>query len=183
MMSSTQTTAGLIHIYTGEGKGKTTAAIGLTVRCAGSGGRVIFCQFLKDNRSSELNILRSLPQVELVLAPTCYGFYKFLNEQQRAEARQTYSQLLRQALHAASRPEQPARLLILDEAVAAYNHKLLEQEVLLDFLRHKPTELEVVLTGRQPAPELMELADYLSDIHKIKHPFDHGIPARQGIEK
>ncbi len=181
-MNNAQST-GLIHIYTGEGKGKTTAAIGLTVRCAGSGARVVFCQFLKDNRSSELNILRRLPQVELVLAPTCYGFYKYLNEEQRAEARQTYSQLLRRAISAATQPDQPTRLLILDEAIAAYNHRLLEPEVLLDFLRNKPNELEVVLTGREPAPELMELADYLSDIHKIKHPFDQGIPARSGIEK
>ena len=67
---------------------------------------------MKDNRSSELNILRQLPQVELVLAPTCYGFYKYLNEEQRAEARQTYSQLLRRAISAATQPElyEPAAL-------------------------------------------------------------------------
>ena len=175
--------AGLIHIYTGEGKGKTTAAIGLTIRCAGSGGRVVFCQFLKDNRSSELNILRQLPQVDLVQAPTSFGFYKYLDEQQKAAARQTYSRLLRQAIGAATATDKPARLLVLDEAIAAYNHRLLEPEVLLDFLRNKPRQLEVVLTGRGPAAELAALADYLSDIHKIRHPFDKGVAARPGIEK
>ena len=176
--------SGLIHIYTGDGKGKTTAAVGLAIRCAGSGGKVVFCQFLKDNRSSELNILTALPHIELVQAPQSFGFYKNLNDEQRAAARQTYSQLLRQAIRAAVNSENPARLLVLDEAVAAYNHQLLEQELLLDFLQNtKPAALEVVLTGREPAAELAALADYISNIQKIKHPFDQGVKARRGIEK
>lgn len=180
--------AGLIHIYTGDGKGKTTAAVGLAVRCAGSSpdsaeNRVVFCQFLKDNQSSELNILAALPQIELVQAPQSFGFYKNLNEEQRSAARQTYSQLLRRAISTALAPERPARLLVLDEAIAAYNHQLLERDVLLDFLQNKPDALEVVLTGREPAAELAALADYISNIQKVKHPFDQGIPARRGIEK
>ncbi len=175
---------GLIHIYTGEGKGKTTAAVGLAIRCAGSGGRVVFCQFLKDNQSSELNILRQLPEVEIVQAEAVHGFYKNLNDEQRAAARQTAEQLLHRAIAAASDAGQPsARLLVLDEAVAAYNHQLLPCDVLLDFLRTKPQGLEVVLTGRAPAPELLALADSISEIRKVKHPFDRGIAARRGIEK
>ena len=175
------TQTGLIHIYTGDGKGKSTAAVGLAVRCAGSGGQVIFCQFMKNNRSSELNILRQLPQIQLVQATECFGFYKYLNEEQRAAAAQVCGQLLEQAIAAAQNSN--ARLLVLDEVISSYNHKLLPQKRLLDFLQHKPAGLEVVLTGRNPAPELAALADYLSDIRKIKHPYDQGIAAREGIEK
>lgn len=178
---TTPDTPGLIHIYTGDGKGKTTAAVGLAVRCAGSDGQVVFCQFMKNNRSSELNILRQLPQIQLVQAEQCFGFYKYLNEEQQAAAALVCSQLLEQAIAAAE--ESNARLLVLDEAISSYNHGLLPRQRLLDFLQHKPARLEVALTGRDPAPELAELADYLSDIRKIKHPFDKGIAAREGIEK
>ena len=73
-------------------------------------------------------------------------------------------------------------LLILDEAIAAYNLKLVDSKLLLEFLNTKPEALEVVLTGRDPAPELVELADYVSEVKKIKHPFDRGVKARKGIE-
>lgn len=172
-------TQGLVHIYTGEGKGKTTAALGLAVRCAGSGGRVVFCQFMKDNRSSELNILRQLPQICLVQAEKCFGFYKYLNAEQRAAAKVVCGNLLEQAIAAAAE----SRLLVLDEIISAYNHQLVSKERLLAFLQNRPAGLEVVLTGRSPASELADLADYISDIQKIKHPFDRGIPARLGIEK
>ena len=73
-------------------------------------------------------------------------------------------------------------LLVMDEAMAAYNHGLIDRERLLGFLREKPESLEVVMTGRDPAAELLELADYVSEIRKVKHPFDRGITARKGIE-
>jgi cob(I)alamin adenosyltransferase len=172
---------GLVHIYTGDGKGKTTAAVGLTVRCAGNGGTVVFCQFLKNNRSSELAILRSVPNIKIVQSDKIFGFYKNLSPEQRAEAAANAEELLKRATAAAI--SENARLLVLDEIIGAYNHELVNRQTLLDFLQNKPTDLEVVLTGRNPAPELIALADYVSNIQKIKHPFDKGIPARPGIEK
>ena len=74
------------------------------------------------------------------------------------------------------------RLLVLDEALDACNAGMVDLDTVVEFLKHKPKELEVVLTGRDPAPELLELADYVSRVVKIKHPFDQGIPARLGIE-
>ena len=74
------------------------------------------------------------------------------------------------------------RLLVMDELIASYNLDMVDKEEVLTFLKDKPQELEVVLTGRDPAPELCELADYISRIVKVKHPFDKGIPARKGIE-
>jgi cob(I)alamin adenosyltransferase len=172
---------GLVHIYTGDGKGKTTAAVGLTVRCAGNGGTVVFCQFLKNNRSSELAILRSVPNIKIIQSDKIFGFYKNLSPEQRAEAAVNAEELLMRAMAAAI--SENARLLVLDEIIGAYNHELVNRQTLLDFLQNKPADLEVVLTGRSPAPEIITLADYVSNIQKIKHPFDKGIPARPGIEK
>ncbi|MEE0777259.1 MAG: cob(I)yrinic acid a,c-diamide adenosyltransferase [Bacillota bacterium] len=173
--------SGLIHIYTGDGKGKTTAAVGLTVRCAGYGDEVVFAQFLKNNRSSERNILEQIDKVHIISSEKVYGFYKNLSPEQRAEAKVTYTKLLTESL--AKAKETNCRMLVLDEIIATYNHDLIDKEMLLDFLKQKPEELEVVMTGRNPAEELVELADYVSEIRKIKHPFDQGIPARKGIEK
>ncbi len=85
---------GLIHLYCGDGKGKTTAAVGLSVRAAGAGKRVLFAQFLKDGSSSELNVLRALPNVEVACCEQNFGFFKAMDGQTKAAARLTYSALL-----------------------------------------------------------------------------------------
>jgi len=145
---------GLIHIYCGDGKGKTTAAIGLSIRAAGSGKRVLFVQFLKKSETSELNILENMRGVT-VLRPN--GGEEWMDRK--------------------------ADLLVLDEAIGAYNKEVIDRVRLLKFLHEKPEELEVVMTGRNPAEELIDLADYVSEIKKVKHPFDKGVRARIGIEK
>ncbi|MCI8745481.1 MAG: cob(I)yrinic acid a,c-diamide adenosyltransferase [Lachnospiraceae bacterium] len=169
-----------IHIYCGDGKGKTTAAMGLALRAAGSGRKVLVAQFLKDGSSSELKILRELPGVKVLTCPRQFGFYWNMTEEQKAEAECSYEELFEKAAGAAV--EEDIFLLVMDELIAAYNHGLLDRERVLAFLREKPEGLEVVLTGRDPDPELVKLADYVSEIQKKKHPFDKGIPAREGIE-
>jgi len=169
-----------IHIYCGDGKGKSTAALGLAVRAAGSGKKVILAQFLKDGSSSELQILKEIPQIQFFCCKKNFGFFWNMDEEGRAEAGEAYSQLFEQVTEKAVREE--AFLLVLDEFVAAYKHGLVNREKALHFLRNKPEQLEVVLTGRDPDTELLELADYVSEIQKRKHPFDQGIPARKGIE-
>ncbi len=169
---------GLIHIYGGDGKGKTSAALGLALRAVGAGRRVLFVQFLKNGTSSEMKLLTKLPQIETAFCPTQHGFYKNMDEAERAAAREDYEALLQAALARAAELD----LLILDEAVSACNHQLIAEEELLGFLRHKPAELELVLTGRKPSAALLELADYVTEMRKIKHPFDRGVKARKGIE-
>lgn len=169
-----------IHIYCGDGKGKTTAAMGLALRAAGSGRKVLVAQFLKDGSSSELKILRELPSVKVLTCLRQFGFYWNMTEEQKAEAECSYEELFEKAAGAAV--EEDIFLLVMDELIAAYNHGLLDRERVLAFLREKPEGLEVVLTGRDPDPELVKLADYVSEIQKKKHPFDKGIPAREGIE-
>lgn len=172
---------GLTHIYTGNGKGKTTAAVGLGIRCAGSGGRVLFSQFLKDNKSSELSVLKGIENIQLELCGETFGFYFRMSEETKQQAKETYGNYLETILAAAGTGEY--QMLIMDEIIATYHYEFIDRQRLLEFLRHKPEQLEVVLTGRDPAEELIELADYVSEIVKVKHPYDQGIPARKGIEK
>ena len=169
---------GLIHLYCGEGKGKTTAAVGLAVRASGAGKQVFFTQFFKDGSSSEVKRLRELPGVKTMHAQTVKGFYRSMTPEQRAKAREDYTALFRQVTAASEK----ADLLILDEIVSACNRGVVPEALVTDFLRSKPSGLEVVLTGRNPAPALLELADYITEMRKQRHPFDRGIPARKGIE-
>ena len=169
--------AGLIHLYCGDGKGKTTAAVGLAVRAAGAGKQVIFTQFFKDGSSSEVESLKLLG-IRTIHAQTVKGFYRAMNEQQRQQARQDYTALFRQVTDAAK----DAGLLILDEIVSACNRGVVPEGLVVDFLQNKPSALEVVLTGRDPSPALVELADYITEMRKLRHPFDRGVAARKGIE-
>ena len=169
---------GLIHLYCGDGKGKSTAAVGLAVRAAGAGKRVLFLQFFKDGSSSEIAMLRQLPGVEVLVCPRHFGRFRNMSEEQKQEAREAYGALFEEACRKAAE----ADLLVLDEAVSACGHGIVQEEKLLSFLKQKPEELEVVLTGREPSEGLSAAADYITRMEKLRHPFDVGIPARLGIE-
>ena len=168
---------GLIHLYCGDGKGKTTAAVGLAVRASGAGKRVVFTQFFKDGSSSEVESLKRLG-IRTIHAQTVKGFYRSMNEQEREQARQDYTALFRKVTDEAK----DADLLILDEIVSACNRGVVPETLVVDFLKNKPAQLEVVLTGRDPSPALMELADYITEMRKLRHPYDRGTAARKGIE-
>lgn len=170
---------GLVHLYCGDGKGKTTAAMGLAMRAAGRGLRVLIVQFLKSTQTGELEILKLLPQVKVLRSSEHLGFTFRMNEEQKRRAAAIQQQLFA----GAKEQMQDTDLLILDEVMAAINAGMLQTEQVAGLLRERPAGLEVVLTGRNPPPELIELADYISEIKKVKHPFDKGIAARDGIER
>lgn len=172
---------GLIHIYCGDGKGKTTCATGLAIRMVGAGKKVVFSRFLKEETSSELKVLLNLPGIVMCCCDKCFGFVWNMTEDMKREAKQYYADYFVQVVEKAK--AEKADMLVLDELVGAYNYQLVNQQEVLRFLREKPEHLEVVLTGRNPGKELIELADYVSQIQKIKHPYDQGICARTGIEK
>lgn len=172
---------GLIHIYFGDGKGKTTAAVGLAVRCAGRGNKVLLVQFLKSRDSGELYSLAKLPDIEVMRGKESKKFTFQMNEEEKHALLIEHSKMFEQVL--AKIKNGGYSLLILDEVIGALNAKVFEMPKLIEFLRHKPENLEVVLTGRNPAPELVEIADYVSEMRKVKHPMDKGIMAREGIEK
>lgn len=170
--------SGLIHIYCGDGKGKTTAAIGLAIRAAGAGKKVVFAQFFKDGSSSEISALQATDNIQTVHCNTIRGFWRQMDDVQRTKASEDYTNFLTDIIVLAS----DADLLVMDEIISACNHGTITEAVVLDFLHSKPRNLEVVLTGRNPSEALLELADYVSEMRKIKHPYDYGIAAREGIE-
>lgn len=171
---------GLIHIYCGDGKGKTTAATGLAVRAAGCGMKVLFVRFLKNEVSGELRILDEISEIEVLHLQKSFGFYNTLTAEEKRLAGEVYGQLWSTAARKAASGDYD--LLVMDEFMAAYNYGLIPHQEALKFLREKPEGLEVVLTGRNPSGELIEVSDYVSEIQKIKHPFDRNIKARRGIE-
>lgn len=171
---------GLIEVYCGDGKGKTTAATGLAVRAAGCGMRVLFVRFLKNEHSGELVVLDKIPEIDVIHLNREFGFVFRMTEEEKQEAKEVYSNLWQEAVRRAV--EEEYDMLVADEFMAAYRYEFIDHVHALDFLKNKPGKLEVVLTGRDPAPEIQELAEYISEVKKIKHPFEQGVPARRGIE-
>ena len=175
-----QNKQGLVHIYCGDGKGKTSAAVGLAVRAAGRGMSVLVVRFLKTENSGEVNVLRSISGISVTPCDRTFGFVFRMNEAQKREAAQYYQKRFEDAVQEAVQGQYD--LLILDEILASCNYGMVQEQSVLEFLRTRPEKLEVVLTGRDPSAALVELADYVSEICMRKHPYTKGIQARRGIE-
>ena len=171
---------GLIHVYEGDGKGKTTAAVGLAVRCAGSGRKVLFSQFLKSDTSNELKVLRKIENIEVYTKKNNFGFTFNMTDDEKLKAREFFTNHLKDIIHLVN--EGKFDLLVMDEVIDAYNLDMVSHDILTEFLKNRPQNLEVVMTGRNPKDEITELADYLTHFQKVKHPFDKGLRAHVGIE-
>ncbi len=172
------TGTGRIHLYYGDGKGKTTAAVGQIVRAAGCGLQVLVFQFLKDNSSNERKILEALPGVTCLPGREPVKWVSRMNGPEKAELKHYNNKALDEIVKFCS----PFDILFLDEALCAVQLEVLSEEKLLSFLQHKPRGLEVILTGHEVTDRLMDVADYVTLMTKIKHPYDEGITAREGIE-
>jgi len=166
---------GLIHLYWGEGKGKTTAAVGLAVRALGRGKRVAVVQFLKDGTSGELEPLRRLGAA-VYSGGGCGKFAARMTPEEREDTARRNTGHLRRAL------EVPCDLLILDEACAAWRLDMVDQELLKRAVLERPEGREVVLTGREPAPWMLEAAHYSTEMKCHRHPYQEGVSAREGVE-
>ena len=169
---------GRIHIYYGHGKGKTTCAMGLAMRAAGSGLKVLVFQFLKNNNSSERNILEQIPNVTCLPGREKVKFVSRMNSDEKAELKHYNSKALDEIIKFCS----PFDVLVLDEVLSAVEMGVLSENKLMEFLNHKPRGLEVVMTGHEITERILDVADYATDFTKIKHPYDEGIMAREGIE-
>lgn len=170
----------LIHLYYGEGKGKTTAAMGLALRALGHGRRVLVAQFLKKNNSGELSALARFPTARLVLGPAVSGFWSRADEAARAHiaAEQTaYLDELTRVV-AGFEPE----LTVLDELAHAQAVGAVAFPAVEALVRAAQRTGEVALTGRRATEPVLQLCDYITKLHKERHPFDRGIAARKGVE-
>lgn len=167
---------GLVHVYTGDGKGKTTAAVGLCARAAGCGLRAGFFQFLKDGDSGEVKTLQMLGVVTAAAGTDKFTWDMDAAEKKACAAEQ--AQLLQQATALAKDVD----VLVLDEVVGAVSAGMLKEADLLAFVQKKPPHLELVLTGRDAPAALLALADYATEMKALRHPFERGVAARRGIE-
>jgi cob(I)alamin adenosyltransferase len=168
---------GLIHVYTGNGKGKTTAAIGLGVRAAGDGLKVLMIQFMKGRRYSELDALQQMKNFTVVQ----FGRDEFVSKEKPA---QIDIDLAQKGLTYAkdSIQKQHYDLIILDEMNVAVDYQLIAVQDVLQILKEKPESLELVLTGRYASSEIIQHADVVSEILEIKHPYQKGVQSRKGID-
>jgi cob(I)alamin adenosyltransferase len=166
---------GLIHVYTGNGKGKTTAALGLAVRAAGHNRKVVFIQFIKGISTGELLFVKKYKAFDIVRTSTGNALKK-QDEQLRNEAQKTL------AYAGKAITDGNYDLIVLDEICFALHRGLLDIGQVLELLDNKPDNLELVLTGRNAPKELIERADLVTEMSLIKHPYNEGIAARKGIE-
>ena len=169
---------GCVHVYTGNGKGKTTAALGLCLRALGAGYRVFFGQFMKSGVTSEIKALNRFGD-QVVMAQ--FGTGRFVRGQPSEADRQAARQGLQAAASALDSGE--FQMVILDESLVAVHQGLLAGETLLEMIERRPAGVEVVLTGRHAPPEIVARADLVTEMQEVKHYYHNGIPARAGIEK
>ena len=169
---------GLVQIYTGDGKGKTTAAIGLAIRAAGYGMKTYIGQFMKGQHYGELTALRDHPYITIEQ----YGDVDCVHREEITQkhvdqARQGLKQV-RKAMHS-----HQYDIIILDEINVAVWFDLIAAEDVLELLNERPKHIEFILTGRRAPKALMEIADLVSDVKEIKHYYNQGVKARTGIER
>lgn len=168
--------SGYIHLYTGNGKGKTTAALGLALRAAGAGKRIFIAQFVKGMHYAELDALTRFPEIKLKQ----YGLDCFIvnkpTQKDIDAAREGLTEVT--AIIAGNKFD----IVILDELCIALHYHLFEAEEILSILNAKPDNMEIVLTGRYAPPELYDVADLVTEMNEIKHYYSKGIEARKGIE-
>jgi len=169
---------GLLYVFTGNGKGKTTAAVGQAVRAVGQGQKVLMVQFIKQITSGEVSPLK---RIGVEIYPLGRGFVGILGDQ---EPRAVHIRAAREALDFAKDKvsQENYDLLVLDEINVAISLGLLKVEEVLEFLRLRPDNLSVIVTGRNAPKELIKIADLVSEVREIKHPFSKGISAKKGSE-
>ena len=168
---------GYIQIYTGNGKGKTTAAFGLALRAAGAGRKVFFAQFVKGQIYSEVKAIRQfIPSIEI----RQYGLACFIRNtptQADIEAARTGLKEVADIISSGKYD-----IVVLDEANIAIYYGLFTAGELIEVLRQKPDETEIIITGRYAVPELIEIADLVTEMQEVKHYYTKGVQARTGIE-
>ena len=169
---------GYVQVYTGDGKGKTTAALGLALRAAGHGMRTYVGQFMKGQHYGELEALRDHPLITIEQ----YGDVRCIR---REEVTAEHVAQARRGLERARQAMLSGQyhIVVLDEINVAIWFGLLGVEDVLSVLDERPAEVEVVLTGRRAPPELIERADLVTEMREVKHYYQRGVPAREGIER
>jgi cob(I)alamin adenosyltransferase len=172
---------GLIIVHTGPGKGKTTAALGTALRAVGQGLKVLMVQFLKGSwHYGELDAAQMLGEDRFKILPMGRGFVKVGTEKPDPEDVRLVEEAWKFAAEQIASGEYD--VVILDEINYAISYKMLDPALVAEALRRKPEMLHVILTGRNAHPSLVELADLVTEMREVKHPYQKGVAAQRGIE-
>jgi len=168
---------GYVHVYTGSGKGKTTAALGLGLRAIGAGFKVYMIQFMKGRRYSELDAVENIPNFTI----SQYGRDEFVSKE---NPKQIDIDLAQKGFAHAKNIIKNGKydLVILDEINVAVDYNLISLKDIIELINEKPEKLELVLTGRYAHPEIVKSADIVTEMLEIKHPYQEGVNARKGID-
>jgi len=169
---------GLIQVYTGDGKGKTSAAFGLALRAVGRGLKVYIIQFIKGGFDyGELYIIEKIPNLKL----STFGRGRFVTEIPPSEED---SKLAMEAFELAKKVVKSGKydVVVLDEVNVALNLKMISTDEVLDLIKNKPKHVELILTGRYAPAQIIDTADLVTEMKEVKHPYTQGVPPRKGIE-
>ena len=171
----------MVHIYTGDGKGKTTAALGLSFRAAGRGRRTVFLEFLKNGNSGEVLLAKSVTNIEIRCFQTSVdGFFWNMTETEREKLKTETQAGFSYAKQCVQNGL--CDMLVLDEIAGCIANGLILENDVLSLLNAHGQSIEIVLTGRDFSNEILSAADYVSEIRAVKHPYETGTAPREGIE-
>ncbi len=170
---------GYLQVYTGNGKGKTTAAVGLSIRALGNGLKIYFVQFMKDYPYGEVKILESFAP-DLILRR--YGNDSFVFEKKQPSTK--LKRIVRQGLEEAEQAMLSGKydLVVLDEVLVSIYFGLFSTEEILSFIRKRPPAVELILTGRYCPQSIKKISDLVTEMKEVKHYYKQGVKARKGIE-
>ena len=168
------------HIYYGDGKGKTTAAVGIAVRAAGSNLKVLFVQFLKTEFSGERHVLSNTENVTLTFCPLELKFTFEMNEKEKQHAAQIFKGIFDRSVTMALTEKYD--MIVLDEVFEAISAGMLSESEVFEFIANAPASMEIIMPGHNPSQKFIDISDYVTEFKKIKHPYDRGITGRIGVE-
>jgi len=172
---------GYVQIYTGDGKGKTTAALGLALRAVGNGYTVFMVQFLKSSKTGEIESIKKLaPFFNIFRFEKKRGFFWTLKDEEKIELKEEVQKAYEFCKEALK--EEKCDILIMDEVMGALSNKLISEEQLLELIKIKPDNIELILTGRNAPKAIVDKANLVTEMKDVKHYFNEGVPSREGIE-
>lgn len=176
----------MLQIYYGDGKGKTTACVGLSVRAAGEGIPVLFTQFLKDGTSNELDVLKNIDNITVYDNYCFEGFIFQKSDSEKREVSIQYEKSIKDIEawinNLPTTTKVVSALVVMDEVMHCINMGLLDEKSMMQFFEDYKDKVEFVLSGGEPSENMREIADYITCVKKDKHPFDKGVASRKGIE-
>lgn len=163
------------HLYFGDGKGKTTAAVGIAVRAAGSNLKVLFVQFLKTEFSGERHVLSHTENVTLTLCPADLKFTFQMNEKEKAQAAKIFKGIFDHSVTLALTEKYD--MVVFDEIIDAINAEMLTESEVVEFITNAPSSMEIIMTGHNPSQKMIDLCDYVTEFKKSSTPMTEASPA------